>query len=117
MFLNDAPPDRECCRKRVEVSACGVTWAQPDFHILPNVCMAAGSSCILKASVAREDISKSKHSAVAFRLGSVCFAQIVPNSASHEISRLAADCCVVFLIQKTCTFLGGGCVVRYASVA
>lgn len=68
--------------------------------------MAAGSTCILKASVACEDMSKSKHGAVAFSVGSVCYAHVVPNSASHEISRLKADCCVVFLIQKTCIFLG-----------
>lgn len=116
MFLNDAPPDRECCRKRVEVSACGGTWAQQDFHILPNVCMAAASTRILKASAACEDISKSKHSAVAFLVG-VCV--LCASCAKfREISRLkAADSCILFLIQKTCTFLGGGCVVRWASVA
>lgn len=89
MFLNDAPPDRECCRKRVEVSACGVTWAQQDFHILPNVCMAAGSTCIIKASVACEDIRQSKHSAVVFSVG-VCV--LCASCAKFRISRdLAAQ--------------------------
>lgn len=88
MLLNDAPPDRECCRKRVEVSACAVTWARQDFHILPNVCVAAASTCIIKASVACEDMSKSKHSAVGFSLG-VCV--LCASCAKFRISRDLAD--------------------------
>lgn len=77
MFLNDAPPDCECCKKRVEVSAPagGFEWhfVQENSHILQPVCLADGLNCILESSVACADIIKRArtHRALVF-LDRVC---------------------------------------------
>lgn len=89
---------------------CG-DGAQQDFHIFPNVCMAAASTCIINASVACEDICKSKHSAVVFSVGGCV---LRASCAKFRISRdLAAQgsrllCCLsdpenlYFFGRRTC---------------
>lgn len=84
MVLNDAPLDRECCRKRVEVSAprmvggFQVNFCAERFScFFSSFCPAAGLNCFFKSHIwCAQRLLKRAHTQRCFSLmGSVCFAQ------------------------------------------